>query len=355
MDSFLDIYVRTVLRLLREKRLFVVVGTLAGVAGFLMFFSESFAYSVSQMFAIDVQRSALLLLLISTVSFTLIYLQSGGVKSLDDSTNFIRDFEEQLSTSASRVSALEVQAEENRTALDTLRPTLELTADERRTALKDVVAHSSESAIKTIFEAQAKQFHDDLKKSLSLERLVITSAQVVERLRREITDLRLRSNVNLLIGMSITAGGLYLLWSTVAIVDASQLLKALASEGDGSNAKFLKNLLLPIIPRILLVVFVEVFAYFFLRLYKNGLSEIKYFQNELTNIESKLIAVEFSLLSQNQDSLKSSLEALSRTERNFILEKNQTTVELERAKSESELTRNVIKTIPELFKRSKEK
>lgn len=177
------------------------------------------------------------------------------------------------------------------------------------------------------------------------------SEGITRRLRREITDLRLRSNVNLLIGMVITGGGLYLLWTTVSIIDSSELLKQLASEGNDSNYKFIKNIVLPIIPRVLLVVFIEVFAYFFLKLYKNGLSEIKYFQNELTNIESKLAAVEFSHLTKNQDALKISIESLSKTERNFILDKGQTTVELERAKSESELTRNIIKTIPGLFKR----
>lgn len=152
--------------------------------------------------------------------------------------------------------------------------------------------------------------------------------------------------------MSITAGGLYLLWSTVSMVDASELLKQLASEGAESNGRFLKNLILPIVPRILLVVFIEVFAYFFLKLYKDGLSEIKYFQNELTNVESKLAAVEFSYITNNQESLRISIEALSKTERNFVLEKGQATVELERGKSESELTRNIIKTIPDFFKRA---
>lgn len=355
MDSLFSAYIRILQRVLREKRFLTVVGALCGAIGLLIFTFEPFAFILERIFYIDVQRTAMVLLLISTVALTLIYLQSGGARSAPDPTDFLQHLEKQIAFSFSKFSSLEKKIEENRIAFDTLRPQLELSAEERRATLDEISTKSSESAIKSIFEEQTKHLHDDLKKSLSLERLATTSAQISERLRREITDLRLRSNVNLLIGMSITAGGLYLLWSTVEMVDASQLLKELASEGEGSNAKFLKNLFLPLVPRILLVVFVEVFAYFFLRLYKNGLSEIKYFQNELTNIQSKLIAVEFSISSQNQDSLKASLEALSKTERNFILEKNQTTVELERAKSESDLTRNIIKTVPEMFKRSREK
>jgi len=36
---------------------------------------------------------------------------------------------------------------------------------------------------------------------------------------------------------------------------------------------------------------IELFAYFFLKLYKSDLSEIKYFQNELTNVEMRYAAV----------------------------------------------------------------
>lgn len=227
-----------------------------------------------------------------------------------------------------------------------------LSEEERQAIIKGAVDQTSEDAIKSIFEKEANDLKSELKESLSVERLTEASRDIIQRLRREISDLRLRSNINLLIGMSITAGGLYLLWTTVSMVDASDLLKKLASEGNESNGKFLKNLVLPLAPRILLVVFVEIFAYFFLRLYKEGLSEIKYFQNELTNVESKLSAVQFSHLTGNQDALKVAIESLSKTERNFVLEKGQTTVELEQAESESELTRNIIRTIPDFLKKS---
>ncbi|GAB6389003.1 hypothetical protein STUTZSP0542_25420 [Stutzerimonas marianensis] len=245
-----------------------------------------------------------------------------------------------------------LQVDELRKKLETYELEKGLSEADKQAVIDGAVELTSEEAIKTIFENEANALKEKIKLGLGFERLADSSKDIVQRLRREIADLRLRSNVNLLIGMSITAGGLYLLWSTVSMVDASELLKQLASEGAESNGSFLKNLILPIVPRILLVVFIEVFAYFFLKLYKDGLSEIKYFQNELTNVESKLAAVEFSYITNNQESLRISIEALSKTERNFVLEKGQTTVELERAKSESELTRNIIKTIPDFFKRA---
>jgi hypothetical protein len=57
-------------------------------------------------------------------------------------------------------------------------------------------------------------------------------------------------------------------------------------------------------------------------------------------------------MTKNEEGIKLAVESLSKTERNFILEKGQATVELEKAKSESELTRNIIKTIPSFFKKA---
>ena len=104
------------------------------------------------------------------------------------------------------------------------------------------------------------------------------------------------------------------------------------------------------LPRLSFVFIIELFAYFFLRLYKEGLDEIKYFQNELTNIESKLISVEVAYITKNDKTMKESLSILAKTERNFILKKGETTVELERAKSESENMQNILKAIPTFLK-----
>jgi len=45
------------------------------------------------------------------------------------------------------------------------------------------------------------------------------------------------------------------------------------------------------LPRVSLVILVEVFAYFFLRLYKESLDDIKYFQTEITRVEMKTLAL----------------------------------------------------------------
>lgn len=337
---------------LRNKKLLVFIGALIGALSTLSILSEPFSIYLGSLVQVDLSETSLLffLLVISFLLISFAYLQSGDKEASEVYNSSVLE---------AIIKNIELQQQKNELQFEGVKKKLEIyesekgLSDAEKQAIVDgVVESTSQETIKTIFEHEANELKDNIRVNLGFERLSDSSRDIVHRLRREIADLRLRSNINLLIGMSITAVGLYLLWSTVSMVDASELLKQLASEGTESNDKFFKSLILPIVPRILLVVFIEVFAYFFLRLYKDGLSEIKYFQNELTNIESKITAVEFSYITDNQEGLKFAIEALSRTERNFILEKGQTTVELERAKSESELTRNIIKTIPDFFKKA---
>lgn len=342
----------SIFKALTNSKVLVIFGVLNGLSSYLLLTSERFSYLIENEFNISALQTGLLLAVFSIVAITLLYLQSGEVKSENDSEIRIKYLLEEIKKTELKIASLAERVEHN-DLTDSREMNFAFTTDERKEIINDIVAKAGEDAINSLFETKAKQFHDDLKKSIIRDRLTDSFRRVVNRLEREISDLRLRSNVNLVLGMAITGGGLYLLWSTVAMLDSSDLLKALASEGSESNAQFFKNFLLPLIPRISLVIFIEIFAYFFLRLYKNGLSEIKYFQNELTNIESKMISAEFSYLSQNQESLKYALDALSRTERNFVLEKNQTTVELEKAKSESELTRNIVKSMPLFIKNFK--
>lgn len=144
----------------------------------------------------------------------------------------------------------------------------------------------------------------------------------IERIRSEIEKLRWRGNFNLSIGAVVTLLGLALLGYFVFL--------------DSKETTEMWQFISHYLPRLSLVIFIELFAFFFLRLYKASLDEIKYFQNEITNVESKLIAVQLSLSSKENAGLETIIETLANTERNFVLEKGQTTVDLERSRMEKE-------------------
>lgn len=273
------------------------------------------------------------------------YLQSGANRGPELAVMTARE----TTLATERICELEERIDR----LSTTIPESGLTADRstREAIIESLKEKVGAGAIADIFEAKAAELRESILHQAKLDQFR-TSFASVRRIEREIRDLRLRSNLNLLIGMAITGLGLFMLWETVDQIERATGGKLIVPSVE---LDLVRDILLPVVPRVSLVIFIEIFAFFFLRLYRDGLSEIKYFQNELTNFESKMIAVEVALLSADRDSLKVALDSLAKTERHFILQKGQTTVDLERAKAESELMRNVLKALPELFKKSESK
>jgi hypothetical protein len=66
------------------------------------------------------------------------------------------------------------------------------------------------------------------------------------------------------------------------------------------------------VPRITTVTFIEVFAFFFLKLYRASLIEIKFYQNELTCLASLQIALASSQTCPDPDALRTVLDRLAR-------------------------------------------
>ena len=153
----------------------------------------------------------------------------------------------------------------------------------------------------------------------------------VDRLTQELSALSRRGNLNLVLGIVTTVTGLGILGYFVLKLPGGQEPSV--------------DLLINFIPRLSLVLFIEVFAYFFLRLYKATLAEIKYFQNELTNVESKAIALHASTHLKDSAAILAVIEKISGTDRNSLLEKGQTTVELEQTKLQNERLSSVMKDL----------
>lgn len=159
---------------------------------------------------------------------------------------------------------------------------------------------------------------------------------IIRRLGGEVQDLAKRGNLNLTLGMLTTIVGLFILGYSVFYSPITLSIQ---------------ELLAYFLPRISLVVLVEIFAYFFLRLYKQSLSEIKYFQNEITNIESRQLALHITMRDDDASLRSKVVEELSKTERNFLIGKDQTTVDLERERMARGTYSDVASVIKDLLKR----
>ena len=158
---------------------------------------------------------------------------------------------------------------------------------------------------------------------------------MVFRIKKEIDRLNRRGGANLGIGALIAFAGIaYLGFVIINQVVGNDMI----------------GYIIHMLPRVSFVIVIEVFAYFFLKLYKNGFDEVKYFQNELTNIESKVLAIKFLKDVKNEELMSEVIKSLMTTERNFILSKGQTTVALEKEKLKGIEDRNMISIVKDLIR-----
>lgn len=197
-------------------------------------------------------------------------------------------------------------------------------------SIKDQAAQDVMSRLQASVEKNSKDVAE-------LTLIARQSEQTIDRLRQELFSLSKRGNLNLSIGIVTTLTGLLLLGMFVL--------------REPQTATDATSFLIGFVPRISLVVLIEVFAYFFLRLYKATLTEIKYFQNEVTSMEAKFLALIVATKSGSPDHLSKVIDHLSQTERNFILNKDQTTVDLERARMDHQERTDVWAKLGDLLKK----
>ncbi|MEN6082853.1 hypothetical protein [Chromobacterium piscinae] len=156
------------------------------------------------------------------------------------------------------------------------------------------------------------------------------------RMSKEVSSLGRRGNVNLLIGVATTLVAVAILSSTI-FFDASIL-----HGFDGMASHFL--------PRVSLSIFIEIFSFFFLKLYSAGLQDIKYYQNEMTNFEAKFIALNKAIEVGDKSTTAKILISLSLTERNGILKKGETTQDIERLRQSQQNEKELLSALMSLVK-----
>lgn len=124
------------------------------------------------------------------------------------------------------------------------------------------------------------------------------------RIKSEIVRLTKSANINMLFGsiitiMAVIALGYEVFSTTITFNDMIKLLSHY-------------------IPRITLLIFIELFAFFFLKIYKANLADIKYYHNEKTKIDLKRIALKTAINNQLEESTKKTIEQLANHNNNDI-------------------------------------
>ncbi|RAJ94238.1 hypothetical protein LX87_04123 [Larkinella arboricola] len=192
------------------------------------------------------------------------------------------------------------------------------------------------------FSQKAKTpLHDPLRDKISYIDIIEGCALSKVRIEKEINKLGSRANVNLVIGSVSTILGVgVLVWSTFGISPGSTIQVVLPT----------------FLPRLFIAIFIEVFSFFFLRLYRNTLVDIKYYHNELTNIDFKVLSLKTTLFKDNDPLLIHVIQEFVKTERNFILKSDEATLitilnklENERDKNSSDSIKIAIESLQKYF------
>ena len=164
-----------------------------------------------------------------------------------------------------------------------------------------------------------------IRKSVAQSRVFELEEISLARLSDQIAALGYRANISLVTGVGFCVVGLLILWSTLSNVDFEI---SMASSTGVYWGEFLKVYA----PRLSIVLIIEIIGFFFLKLFRTALDEIRLTQNEATNVELKLIGSNLAT-SECKSELPGVIQALLETERNSVIEKGQTTVDLEKAKA----------------------
>jgi hypothetical protein len=199
---------------------------------------------------------------------------------------------------------------------------LELDAEERKELIETVKKNITGQLAEDFFLSAKAELRRDLAHEKPFLELREELQNTKRRIREEIEALTRRGNLNLIIGGATTLIAVLLLGYVV--------LSAQTSVTDPNEFWW------HFIPRVTISIFIQVFSFFFLRLYRNSLEDIKYFQNELTNVDSRYAALETSLLFGDKDLIAKAIDELFKTERNSKLQKGESTVYLEQLKQENQ-------------------
>ena len=181
-------------------------------------------------------------------------------------------------------------------------------------------------------------YDDELKTRASIYAIEQPLNKVLANSERYLIQLSRNSIINLLVGIIGTVAALSVLGYTIL---------------HSAPLKSVQEYLPIFLPRLTFIVFVQIFSFFSLRLYKGNLEDIKYFQNEYTNLNVRFAALNIAKTENRVELIDGMLRELSLTERNFKLAKDESLQIIEKAKIENGNDVSLLNAIAEIVKSAK--
>lgn len=309
--------------MIRRQRRLIFLGAIyfsLGLIGLLIMQDLVRYFNVIPIFALTI---SLTLLLIGLGSILYVYLQGGfskeSIERQENDKNYLRQFERLRNELVHKIESEQ-----------------KIPFDEKKIE-QQVNSKIEKITLDTLLERIKIKYEDKLTDDLKYKSLEEELYTIKNRIDRETARITRNGNINLTIGFFTTFMAIFFLGYSLL--------------GVSHTTETTQSFLFHFIPRFTLSLFIELFSFFFLRIYKNNLDDIKYLNNERTNIDLKLVALKTSIIHNDNDSLKVILNDLSKTERNFILQKDQSTVDIEKNKIEKINADKLLESIVQIINR----
>lgn len=237
--------------------------------------------------------------------------------------------------------------------------TNELKKDITTSVLTETIIEDMEKSINPKIDQKLNEINHDilsLKEGMIInQNIIIEETQLVQDgIEIEINNLRKRANINLVIGIFITFCVMVILINTISLVGIDLQSQVTSTVNPIDTKKMIWSFFIILIPRLSFALFMQLFALFFLKLYKSSLQDIKFFRNEWTNIQLKLLALKSAMNMKKDDTLHSVIKMLSQTERNFLIPKGYSSQHAELEKISKEEHTDFIKQLKDILKNFKE-
>lgn len=273
-----------------------------------------------------VQTTIVVALIVLVSSRILTFLNNSSKKDKDSA--FPSFYVKELKDIVLKVEELERSIEEDKLGK------VDFTIEDKNLILKNIEDKLNQESNEEYLE----RLEFNIKKNVFEEVFNGQIERSIERLREEKASSFRRGNFNLMIGVMISSVGGYIAYTFIQKLPTA----------DNTVQLFSYTL-----PRLSFFMLMILLAFFFLNLYRKSMEDIKYYQNEITNLEAKYLSLQMAKSMNNHKLISSILEQLVKTERNFVLEKDQSTIELEKERISSNNANNTLQAVKDIFQSKK--
>lgn len=260
-----------------------------------LFFFKNIIYDYFRYGYDYVYLFAFLLFLGSISTILYLYLRGSIFRSNMKEKYSSLEFERETYLNERHVRHLQANVEELQLQIDKFdksRVTIE--PDDKQAIIETLQSEIPEALVEELF----RKYSNEIKYTQDTGRIRKTFKGASSRLAGEVRELKRRARANLLIGMVMTFFALGVLLYIVF--------------GAKEELTDMTALLSYFVPRVTTVIFIEVFAFFFLRLYRSNLAETKHYLNELTRIDTIQIALGAAGMMEESNTRSAVIENLSR-------------------------------------------